>query len=83
MTAPRSPQESKSGSFIPLVLAFLLAGAVIATLSLLTMGFVGVIVAVVIGLAAFIALQYLIWGWWLGKVIREDDKSEREEERNY
>ncbi|MCP4190712.1 MAG: hypothetical protein GY768_08795 [Planctomycetaceae bacterium] len=69
-------QKEKDSTFrnlLPLVLAFLLGGAVLAALSALTMGFVGVIVAVVFGMAAFIAVQYLIWGWWLGDVIRQDD----------
>lgn len=80
MTSTPPEKESKFGSFVPLVLAFLLFGAVVAALSLLTMGFVGLIVAVVFGLAAFIAVQYLIWGWWLGNAIREDVEAEQADE---
>ena len=77
-----SPPEKESAvrTLVPLVLAFLLCGAVLAALSMLTMGFVGLIVAVVFGMAAFIALQYLIWGWWLGDVIRQDDAAREEAE---
>ena len=74
---PETPP--RPGSFIPLVLAFILAGLVIAALSVLTLGFVGMVVAIVFGMAAFIALQYLIWGWWLGQAIRDDFEAEEQE----
>ena len=75
---PETPP--RAGSFIPLVLAFVLAGLVIAGLSVLTLGFVGMVVAIVFGMAAFIAVQYLIWGWWLGQAIRDDFEAEEREQ---
>ncbi|MDG2380920.1 MAG: hypothetical protein P8N76_04545 [Pirellulaceae bacterium] len=81
MNSPHQKEkESTFRSLLPLVLAFLLGGGVLAALSALTMGFVGVIVAVVFGMAAFIAVQYLIWGWWLGDVIRQDEAARKSSE---
>ena len=79
MNQPPEPPP-RVGSFIPLVLAFILAGLVIAALSILTLGFVGMVVAIVFGMAAFIAIQYLIWGWWLGQAIRDDFEAEEREQ---
>ena len=76
MNSPPTQPKSPGGSFLPLLLAFILASAVIGTLSILTLGFVGVIVAVVACMAAFIGLQYLLWGWWLGQAIRDESEAE-------
>lgn len=70
---PGKPSPTKS--FVPLMLAGILLTACLATLSLLTLGFAGVIVALALLLAAFIASQYLLWGWWLGKFIREREEA--------
>jgi hypothetical protein len=56
----------RGSSFVPVLLALIFLSAVIAVLSFLTLGFVGAILGLALTLAAFIALQYLIWGWWLG-----------------
>ena len=77
----RSDHASRqSGSFVPLMLALIVLSAAIAVLSFLTLGFVGVILALAFALAAFIGLQYLLWGWWLGPLIQASEAA-RERER--
>lgn len=76
----RSDDDSsaRGGSLVPLLLAFIVLSAVIGVLSFLTLGFVGVMLGLTLVLAAFIALQYLIWGWWLGPWIARRESSQRE-----
>ena len=67
----------KSFAVISLILAFIVATFTIAVLSLLTLGFAGVVLAVAMLMATFIAIQYLVWGWWLGDWIRrQQDRNE-------
>jgi Zn-dependent protease with chaperone function len=61
---------------IPLILAFIIACFAIAVLSLLTLGFAGVVLGVALLMAAFIAFQYLLWGWWLSDLIRKRQQKE-------
>ena len=65
----------RGGSLLPLLLALIVLSAVIGVLSFLTLGFVGVVLGLALLLAAFIALQYLIWGWWLGPWIARRESS--------
>ena len=53
--------------------AAMLLLACVAVLSLLTLGFVGVIVAIVICLALVIGLQYVLWGWWLTAYLQRQE----------
>ncbi len=69
----RDNPHVKSGSFVPLMLAFIVLSAAVAVLSFLTLGFVGVILASAFALAAFIGFQYLLWGWWLGPMIQQSE----------
>ena len=69
---PRTPTTAT----IPLMMAFIVATFVVAVLSLLTLGFAGVILGIGLLMSAFIASQYLLWGWWLGAAIRRSDDEE-------
>ena len=64
-------KREKSLAAIPLILAFIIACFAVAVLSLLTLGFAGVVLGVALLMAAFIAFQYLLWGWWLSDLIRK------------
>lgn len=63
--SPPSSTPPSKRSLIPVLMAAMLLLACVAVLSLLTLGFAGVIVAIVICLALVIGLQYVLWGWWL------------------
>jgi hypothetical protein len=67
--------SARGGSLVPLLLAFIAVSAAVAVLSFLTLGFVGVILGLALALAAFIALQYLLWGWWLGPWIARREEA--------
>jgi hypothetical protein len=77
---PLPPGESKpSGSPWSIVLALLATSMICVALFFLTGGFFGLVI-VIGGLAfGFAALHYLVWGWWLGKVIQHDVEAEEKE----
>lgn len=74
LTPPEPPK--RGGSFVPILLASILAIIVCTVLFFLTLG--GFIVVIVIGGAIFVvgAMHYVLWGWWLGRVIKEDVDAE-------
>lgn len=79
---PEPPQQPLSkSSNTPMILGILTGACALAGLSLLTMGYVGVVIAVVMGLFLIVALHYLVWGWWLGQLIHEDAQEKRKHER--
>lgn len=67
-------QESapRRGSYLSLLLAAMLALAVFLGLFFLTLGAVGPMVVIGGGVFALAAFHYVVWGWWLGRVIRAD-----------
>ncbi len=71
-TRPVAPQRSDRGSWLSIFLTMLLAGFVAAALFVLSLG--QLLPILVIGGLIFLvtAFHYLIWGWWLGKMIRRE-----------
>jgi hypothetical protein len=77
----RPPDEPARGSsLLPIALAVVLFGAVCVVLIFLTVGFFGSILVMAGGLFGFAALHYVVWGWWLGKVIRDEVATEEAED---
>jgi hypothetical protein len=64
--------------YLSIVLAFLLAAAVFIGLFFLTLGAVGPMLLIAGGVFLFAALHYLVWGWWLSRMIREEASEEEE-----
>jgi hypothetical protein len=85
---PASEPKKPSGSLLGIFLAGVGAMVLACILGFLMIPVAGVALAsgalvfVLVGLAAF---HYVVWGWWLGGVIREDveaeERAEAEEER--
>ena len=79
----RPEQRAKPAAWISLLLAGVAALAVVAGLFLLMLQFGGplaVVAVLVFGLGGVIALfHYLVWGWWLGRTIREEVEAEERE----
>lgn len=77
---PASPEELASAeqdrrreSLLPV---FTVVGTVLAIVLVVVScaGLAGILVLLALaGVVGFVALQYLIWGWWLGKRIREEE----------
>jgi hypothetical protein len=58
------------------MLMFLLAGAIAVVLFVLSLG--QLLPVLVIGGVIFLvtAFHYLVWGWWLGKMIQQEAREE-------
>lgn len=79
MPPPRP--EKPPASIIPLLLAGLLAVMVFVALFFLTLGLIGPVVVVGMAIFGFGVLQYLLWGWWVSAILR-DDQPDSETERD-
>ena len=79
-----SPATRRSKSSLSIILAggaLLLGVAVLAVLAAPLAGVVLGIIGLVLLLAALAAFHYVVWGWWLGGVIRSEvEADERAEE---
>lgn len=85
MPAPLPPPrpEKPPTSFVPLLLAGLLALMVFVALFFLTLGLIGPVVVVGLAIFGFGLLQYVLWGWWVSGILRNeetDDKSDNNKE---
>ena len=69
----------RQGSYLSLILASLLALAVFLGLFFLTLGAVGPIVVIGGGVFALAAFHYVVWGWWLSRLIRQDVEDEQQQ----
>ena len=78
---PASPEELASAeqdrrrkSLLP-VFTVVGTGLAIVLVVVSCAGLAGILVLLALGgVIGFIALQYLVWGWWLGKRIREEEE---------
>jgi hypothetical protein len=73
---PRPPEDRGTGSFLPVLMVlvplfFLIVGVVALS------GLAGLyILAVIASVPAFLLMHYLLWGYWLGKNIHEDEEND-------
>jgi hypothetical protein len=83
--APTRDERPRVGAWVSILLAGVAGLAICAGLFVLMLQFGGplaVVAVLVFGLGSVIALfHYLIWGWWLGRTIREEVEAE-ERQRN-
>lgn len=70
------PAARSRGSLVSVVMALAAGTAITVVLALLTFNTFGVMVLVAGGLFVFIGLQYLVWGWWLGRMLRDEAESD-------
>ena len=88
---PSSPSPDRSGprptpgAWITILLAGVIGLALTSGLFVLMLqigGPLAVVAVLVFGLGGVIALfHYLVWGWWLGRTIREEVAAEEREKR--
>ena len=76
---PEFPQPRQS-SAVSIVLAALGLAGICLVLFFLSGGIFGIVILMAGGIVAFAGLQYLIWGWWLGKMIRREEEQDEERE---
>jgi hypothetical protein len=71
---PPGPPRKSSGSFLPIVLVLVPLGILILGILAFT-GKAGLLMfAVIASVPAFMILHYFLWGYWLGKNLRETER---------
>jgi hypothetical protein len=72
---PPVPEKPRT-SAVPLLLAGVLAVMVFVALFFLTLGWIGPVLLIGLGILGLGALHYVVWGWWLSSVIHEADEDD-------
>jgi hypothetical protein len=75
-----APEEKRRGSILSIILAGSLALAAVTGLVFITLGLFGPVLAIAGIIFGFAALHYVAWGWWLPRMIRDEDEAEQEAE---
>ncbi len=76
---PALEQEESAprrSSYLSLILASVLALGIFVGLFFLTLGAIGPIAVIGGGVFALAAFHYIVWGWWLSRLIERDVKQE-------
>lgn len=73
------PQKAR-GSFLAVFLAIALVLAACICLYFLTAGVFGPVLLIGGGVFALAAFHYVVWGWWLGRIIREEAQADEDED---
>lgn len=79
---PPPPPSQPSTSWLSIAMAGLLALLAGVTLFYLTLGFFAVVVMIGGLLSLFVGAHYLVWGRWLGPMIRAEVEAEEAEARS-
>ncbi len=74
------PHRSSRGAWLAIFLALAaFAGAYVA-LVFLSLGFLAPLVVIGGLVFLFTAFHYLVWGWWLGRVVRQARENDGDDE---
>jgi hypothetical protein len=77
---PGSAPDRPRGSWLSIFFVGVLGFATFAALAVLTLGIMPQVVILGVAMLAFAGINYLIWGWWLPKVLpKPDDEDEPSE----
>ena len=68
-------------SLIPVLLAALVGLALIVAMVFLSAGIFAGVVVMAVGVFGIAGLHYIVWGWWLSKLIHEEQEAEAAEQR--
>jgi hypothetical protein len=81
MSDDRSRGDRNAATFLALGALVLFVAFLIALASLVMPQILG-LVAVVALFAAVVAFHYVVWGWWLGRMLKDDPKPMTEDPAN-
>lgn len=74
---PPETRENR-GNWLGILLVLAVGMVVYLVLSFLTLNFFGPVLVVGGILMMIVAFHYVVWGWWLGRVIRQAEGDEDE-----
>ena len=72
MAAP-NPQRPR-GSWLSILLVLCAAVLITAGLVFLTLTWFALVVVIAAGIFALAAFHYVVWGWWLSKIVRHEEE---------
>jgi hypothetical protein len=68
---PNPEEKPRRGTWLTVLIAFMMAVGGLA--SLMVMPLVGYAPVIILAVFGFAALHYFVWGWWLTKIMREEN----------
>lgn len=74
---PESP-PAKRGNWLGIFLVTLIGFALYLLLSFLTLNFIGPVLLVGGVLILIVLFHYVVWGWWLGRMLRQVEDEDEE-----
>lgn len=79
LAKPPPPSKTPSSQYgcLSLLLAFLTLVGIFSLLVFLTTGFFAPVALIALVIFGIVAFHYCVWGWWLGRIIREEEKESR------
>lgn len=63
--------EQPRGSWLAILLMAGVTGMLVVVLTFLTIGYFGPVLIVAAAMGCIVLFHYVVWGWWLGKVLRQ------------
>ena len=78
-TKPPRPPE-RSANALTTIVSLLLLGGIVIGLALVSLGSaLGALILLLLVLPAIALFHYIVWGWWLGKMIEQQAPEESDE----
>lgn len=75
---PPAPQEKPNTALTTIMTLLLLAGVFVG-LTLVSLGSIlGALLLLLLVLPAIALFHYLVWGWWLGKMLEQSEQEPEE-----
>jgi hypothetical protein len=75
-----SPDNKPRGSWLAILLTGGVTMMVVVALTFLTLGYFGPVIVVAAVMAGVVTFHYVVWGWWLEKVLRQAAEEEQRKE---
>jgi hypothetical protein len=76
---PGGDSAPAGGSWLSIFFVGVLGFATVAALAVLTLGVMPQVIILGGAILLFVGVNYLIWGWWLGKVLPRPESDEEDE----
>lgn len=80
-TKPELSETKPRGSWLAIMLAGGVLFLTIVTLTFLTIGYFGPVLVIAVIMAGVVLFHYVVWGWWLEKVLRQAEAEEQAREQ--
>lgn len=76
---PSAEPQRPRGSWLSIIFVGILGMAIVAALAVLTLGIMPQVLILGVAIMLFVGLNYIIWGWWLPKILPKEEEEKRME----